>query len=108
MTAPTAPYVRGTHADHRATINQITRGVLASCGARQFVHDDKNGLLMFSVGRATARRLHKVVIHLMPSDTYRVERGHLDRKTFEWVTEEVEEDVFCDALARTVLRLGDR
>lgn len=99
-------YMTGTEADSQTTIAHITRGVLMSCGARDFVRDDSQGLLMFRVG--PGRVLTKIIVKLMPSDLYAVERGHLDRATMAWMPDEQEFDVYADMLAETVLRLGDR
>lgn len=101
----------GTEADHRETLQQITRGVLMSCGARDFVHDDKTGLLMFRVGRG-GKTVRKVIVKLMPSDLYAVEVGSMSQNTRHddfgvWRVEEQEFDVHVSQLAATVRRLGD-
>lgn len=95
----------GSPADSRVTLAQIGRGNLMACGARDLATDNSTGMVMFRVGPERAKR--KVIVKLMPSDTYAVERGHLDRKTWEYVVDEQEFDVFCDQLGETVRRLGD-
>lgn len=97
--------VTGTEADASITIAQIGRGNLLACGAREFVRDNPTGLLMFRVGPERAKR--KVIVRLLPSDTYAVERGHIDRKTYDYVVDEQELDVYADQLGETVRRLGD-
>lgn len=96
----------GRQADARTTRNQITPGVLMSCGARDFVSDNANGLLMFRVG--SGRVLRKVLVRLLPHDLYAVEVGRMDRRTFEWIVEDQRFDVPAESLARAVLELGDR
>lgn len=98
--------LRGTEADRRVTLAQIGQGNLMACGARDVVHDDPNGMVMFRVGSGPV--LRKVIVKLMPSDTYSVERGHLNRDSYEWVVDEQEHDVYADQLGATVRRLGDR
>lgn len=102
-----AAHVTGTSpADARVTIAQIGRGVLMSCGARDFVRDDANGTLMFRVG--PGRKVSKVIVSLMADDTYRVEYGFMNRRTLAWITVDVETGIYADQLAATVRRLGDR
>lgn len=102
-----AAHVTGTRpADARVTLAQIGRGVLMSCGARDFVSDDPNGTVMFRVG--PTRKVAKVIVTLLADDTYRAEFGYMHRKTLEWITVEVETGIYADQLAATVRRLGDR
>jgi hypothetical protein len=96
----------GIAADRRVTLAQIGQGNLMACGARDIVYDDKNGMVMFRVGGG--RTLRKVIVKLTPADTYSVERGHLNRNTYEWVVDEQEHDVYAEQLGATVRRLGDR
>lgn len=93
-------------ADASITLRQIGMDILMSCGARDIVKDDPNGMVMFRVG--PGRKVAKVIVTLTPTDLYRVEYGFMHRKTFEWVTVEVEDGVHVEALPATVRRLGDR
>lgn len=96
----------GRPADARITRDQIGPMVLMSCGARDFVCDDANGLLMFRVG--SGRVLRKVLVRLCPDDTYAVEVGRMHRRSFEWITEGQETGIYAEQLPAAVLRLGDR
>jgi hypothetical protein len=102
----------GSPADHRTTLAQIGRGTLMACGARDFVHDDPHGMLMFRVGKG-GQVVTKVVIRLMADDTYTVERGSFTMKPSAedfgvWRVEDQEVGIYCDGLADSVRRLGDR
>jgi len=96
----------GYPADHHTTMQQIGSGNLMACGARHFVHDNPNGLLMFRVG--AERSLRKVMVRLMPNDTYSVEVGKTNRKTMEYVVEDQEHGIYADQVGASVRRLGDR
>jgi hypothetical protein len=96
----------GFAADHRVTLAQIGKWNRAACGARDYVHDDKTGMVMFRVG--SNRAVRKVVVKLTPADTYSVEVGHMNRKTLDWVVEDQALDVQAEDLGATVRRLGDR
>ncbi len=103
----------GRPASGQVTRQQIGAGVLMSCGARDFVKDDPNGLLMFKVGPTGRKRLRKLLVRLMPDDTYTVEYGTTSTDPFsddfyEWRVVEQETGVYADQLAATVRRLGDR
>lgn len=105
----------GRHADGTITRDQIGMGVLMSCGARDFVKDDPNGLLMFRVG-PNGKRVCKVLVRLMGDDTYTVEYGRTDFRPSQldsdtWgVWEPVEQvaHIFAESLPAVVRRLGDR
>lgn len=105
----------GRRADAAVTRDQIGMGVLMSCGARDLVSDDANGLLMFRVG-PNGKRNCKVLVRLMADDTYSVEYGWTDFRPSMlgsgswgvWQVVEQEHGVYADALAAMVRRLGDR
>jgi hypothetical protein len=95
-------------ADHRVTLRQIGSTTLASVGARDYVHDDGNGMVMFRVGGS--RSVRKVIVTLAGDDTYIVEVGHLPTHgahAFEWVTDRTDNGVYAEQLAATVRRLVD-
>jgi hypothetical protein len=95
----------GREADAMVTLSQIGQGNLMGCGARDFVRDDPNGMIKFRVGPERAWR--RVTVKLMGNDTYTVEVGHTDRRTFEYVADAQEGGIYCDQLGETVRRLGD-
>ena len=105
----------GRHADAAVTRSQIGMGVLMSCGARDFVKDDANGLLMFRVG-PNGKRNCKVLVRLMGDDTYSVEYGWTDFRPSMlgsgswgvWQPVERVDGVYAESLPATVRRLGDR
>lgn len=103
----------GRPADGTVTRDQIGTGVLMSCGARDLVKDDDNGLLTFRVGPNGRKRLCKVLVRLTPDDLYAVEYGTTTLDPFspkfgEWRVVEQETGVYAEDLAATVRRLGDR
>lgn len=108
-------HVSGRRADAATTRAQIGTGVLMSCGARDFVKDDANGLLMFRVG-PNGKRVCKVLVRLMGDDTYTVEYGwtdfrpsQLDSDTWGvWRTVEQVHGIHWPDLPAVVRRLGDR
>lgn len=118
-TAPSEPasiaHADGSPADARVTASHIGSWILASCGARDLVKDDPNGLLMFRVG-PNGKRVCKVLVRLMPNDTYAVEYGFTDLRPSrlsdptwgEWQMVEQARDVYAEQLGETVRRLGDR
>jgi hypothetical protein len=61
-------------ADHLATLAAIGKWNLIRLNARDYVHDDKNGMIMFRVGRS-----HKMIVVLRADDTYAVEIGKFRR-----------------------------
>ena len=105
----------GRSADAAVTRAQIGTGVLMSCGARDLVKDDPNGLLMFRVG-PNGKRVCKVLVRLLPSDEYAAEFGYSDMRPSRphspewgvWQTVEQVTGVYAENLAATVRRLGDR
>lgn len=105
----------GRPADAAVTRQQIGGGVLMACGARDFVKDDANGLLMFRVGPG-GRKVRKILVRLRPNDTYAVEYGYADMRPSrlsdptwgQWQTVEQAHHVHAEDLAATVRRLGDR
>jgi hypothetical protein len=93
-------------ADHRVTVRQIGRMTLMRMGARDFVHDDRNGELWFRVGAGNPHR--KVSVVLRADDTYAIEIGKLKRRTFEWVTEAtagVDQGIYGDMIGEVIDRL---
>jgi hypothetical protein len=98
--------VQGCPADHHATLKHIGPGALLRLGAREHVYDDPDGVLMLRIG--SERVLRKAIIKLTPADTYVVEVGHIDRRKFEWISEEVVAGICCDALAETLLLVHNR
>lgn len=99
-------HLPGTHANSSETYAQLGSRNRMVVRARDFVHDDPNGVLMFRVGPESAKR--KVIVKLLPSDTYAVEVGHIDRETYGYVPDAQETDVYCDVLGETVVRLYGR
>lgn len=95
--------MKGVPADARVTRAQIGAGALMNLGARDYVRDDPNGMLMFRIG--SKRLVRKAIIVLNGSDLYDVEIGRLDRKTLDWVTEATRRDVFADQLAEALLQM---
>lgn len=112
MTITPLSEITGTEADHTVTLAQIGRMTLMSCGARNIVYSDEAGMVMFRVGPG-GKTVRKVIVKLLPSDTYAVEYGRMTMdpkspKFAEWQVVEQETDVFAEELAATVRRLGDR
>lgn len=105
----------GRPARAAVTRDQIGAMTLMSCGARDFVKDDANGLLMFRVG-PNGQRVCKVLVRLMPDDTYTVEYGLTDLRRSQlhadhwgvWQPIAQETGVYAEDLAPAVRRLGDR
>lgn len=64
--------------------------------------------LMFAYGPRRGRRLHKFTVKLDASDTYVVEAGWLDRRTFDYVVAEQNEGVYADSLATVLEAMGTR
>lgn len=101
-------------ADSRVTLDQIGTMTLLSCGARDFVGDDKNGTVWFRVGSgpSTRGKVCKVTVTLMADDTYTVKYGYMVNRRGprwgEWVEVDTVTGVYADQLAATVRRLGDR
>lgn len=95
--------VKTRRSDSRVTIRQIGGDTLAAIGARDYVQSDAAGWLHFRVG--SGRRVRKVTITLTAADTYDVEVGRMDRKTYEWISEARAENVYADNLGGTVYRL---
>ena len=97
-------------ADHRVTARHITQATLMACGAREFVHCDREGLLMFRVG--SGRKALKVIVTLSADDTYRVEYGQMITKVGPnwgtWKSIEVRAGIQAEDLAETVREMGDR
>ena len=90
-------------ADARVTLAQIGRMTLARVGAREYLRDDRDGILTFRVGMGPT--LRKVIVRLAADDTYRVEVGRMPRRgaaAFTWIVEGVAEGVYAEQLAETV------
>lgn len=84
----------------------LGQSVIEAIGAQEFVHDDPNGLLRFRVGPTSALRL--MVVTYRADDTYTVEMGLLERRTFAWTRECFRRDVAHDDLAAVVLGMAPR
>lgn len=93
----------GVAADHRVTLDQIGRGALMNLGARDYVHDDPNGMIMFRIG--SGRVVRKAIIVLNGNDLYNLEIGRMNRKTLDWVTEATRRDVGAGQLAEALLSM---
>jgi hypothetical protein len=93
----------GQPADHRVTIAQIGQGALMNLGARDYIHDDKNGYLHFRIGPGHIVR--KAIIVLNALDLYDVEIGHMNRRTYEWIPDATATDIDAAQLAETLLRM---
>lgn len=87
---PAVHALPGREADHRVTLAQVGRWRLASIGARDIVHDDRNGMLWFRVLSGNPYR--KIIILLRADDTYAVEIGRMKKIQGlpEYVTEHAE------------------
>ena len=95
-----------------ATIrSQIEVGVLMALGAHDFVYWsealDFNAKIFDIAPRRKIARIMKVRITLEPSDTYRVEVGYLNKKTYEWVSRLDSTGVYADNLNRLLLDLDN-
>lgn len=105
----------GHPADAEVTRAQIGGGVLMSCGARDFVKSDERGELRFRVGPG-GKKVRKVIVKLMPDDTYAVEYGYADMRPSRlsdptwgvWQVVEQEHGIYAENLPAVVRRLGDR
>lgn len=98
---------------------QITVGVLMSLGATDLMADrthttapEHYDALTFRariLPSKTARaRIMRVKVTLDPSDTYSIKVTYPKRgNAFEEITHFEAEDVYCDQLARTLLKLDD-
>jgi hypothetical protein len=94
---------------HKITLDQIGMPTLMACGARDIVHDDPNGMVMFRVGSGHANR--KIIVTLTLADTYTVEYGHMPTRgarKYEWITDKTITDVYAEQLAETVYQLVNR
>jgi hypothetical protein len=91
-------------ADHRITWAHLGTWTLAALGARDVIHDDPNGLLMFRIG--SGRPYRKLLVTLCADDTYRVERGHV--AGMDWVTDEVVTGIHAAQLSETARTVGER
>jgi hypothetical protein len=91
-------------ADSRVTHAHLGMWTLAALGARDFVRDDPNGMLMFRIG--SGRPCRKLIVTLCADDTYRIERGHL--AGLDWVTDEVVTGVYAEQLSEAARAAGER
>jgi hypothetical protein len=90
----------------RETRCAIGQRIIEAIGAEEFVHDDPNGLLRFRVGPHSALRM--MVVTYRADDTYTVEMGLLERRTFAWTRECFRRDVTRADLAAVVLEMAPR
>lgn len=91
--------------DHQTTLNQIGKGILMSCGARDFVGGPDS--LMFRVGSAR-NKIEKVIVKLGQDDTYTVRYVAMRAGICEILAEESIEMVYEDSLSAIVRKMGDR
>lgn len=90
-------------ADAKTLLDQIGRRVLASVGAHGIV--DLGDGVHFGIGGHGTRKL---AIKLATNDTYTIERVRIRRApTWDFVSEEVREDIYAEDLSRVVLEMGD-
>lgn len=91
--------------DHNLTRKQIGAMNLISCGARDFVEAPDS--LMFRGGPKRGI-VAKIIVTLMPDDTYTVRYVEMRATTYQIVRDESEEMVHADNLGATVRKMGDR
>jgi hypothetical protein len=87
-------------ADARTILRQIGDATLQDTEARQIV--DRGDGVHFTVGSAGGVMLRWVVILLAADDTYTVEAGKFNRRTFQATTTYEIDDVYAESLALVV------
>lgn len=92
----------GAPASWVVTHHQIGMGVRMNLGARDYAHDDPNGVLMFRIGAERSKR--RAVVKLNGSDLYDIEIGRLTRD-LEYVVEAQETDLYADMLGEALIRM---
>jgi hypothetical protein len=101
---PAADRYRGRHI---ITLGHIGMPTRMAVGARDFVHDDTNGMLMFRVGSSHGA-IRKIIVILELNDTYTVGYGHMPTRgahKYEWITDATRTDIYAEQLSQTVYGL---
>lgn len=85
--------------DYQAVLRQIGTMELMNVGARDYLTDNANGSLQFTIGMGRPKT--KAIVTLDPDDTYTLEIGHSDRD-FNWVSDYRESNVYGDVLGQVL------